>query len=648
MRGILAVAGRELGDTRNVWPAAAVASLVAILSPLIPGFRREAASDVRTAMALFLAGSFFAGLSVVLGASVVCRELKDRRMGFYFSKPLSAFAVWGGKFLGASLLAFGSALLVLLPTALLEFPKSLRIEKPAPLVLLAAAAVAVASFHVIHAVSLVVRSRSPLLLLDLVLAAGVAMMTAAVARNLVHEHAVGALQRGWCVFALIASAAFVTASFASVASGRIDVRAAHRALSATLWGMLLPATGLFALYGHWVLAAVPKDLVEVERIAAAPSGNWATLFGPARGRAGYRPSFLLNTANGRFRELGDFAAFDSLVFSRDGKLAVWLERDPTGQTFDLRAAHLEETSSTPFRTKLSFASEWTSLALSPDGKLIAVLETRAPARPLLSVHELASGRLLASASIPAVRNFFFVTPDRVRVYAFGELEPRVAEGSLEIFELDLRSRKIEPTGRIDSLPGRFILRAEPSGRRMLVQEFGGRGIRQIRLYDGRTGGLVAVLSSGEAVSTRRADFLSDGRIAVAEAGPPQARLRIFSADGAEQTSVLLGPGGSVALGGEVASGRIIVVVRNSRETLPFDSKIFLVDGTAGTARQVATGLFPVSAHGWWFATDPSMTLSPESDGVRLFLARGFSLVRLDPLTGVQTTVLSGKAGSSSR
>ena len=260
-----------------------------------------------------------------------------------------------------------------------------------------------------------------------------------------------------------------------------------------------------------------------------------------------------------------------------------------------------------------------------------------------------AGGLLGSASVADGRYFFFVTPDRVRVYAFLSAGPGVPEGRVDISELDLTARKFETTGTIDPLPDRFILRAEPSGRRVLVQEFG-KGIREIRLHDARTGRVLAVLSSAEANATRRAEFLSDGRIAVAEAGPLEARVRIHSPEGDEQVSVPLGSGGSVALGGELAGGRIIVVVRPARpepatrNAVVLTSKIFVVDTTTGEVRQVATGLFPASTPLW--STDPSLTHSPGSDAARLFFDPGFSLVRLDPTTGERRKILAGKDRNS--
>jgi hypothetical protein len=150
-----------------------------------------------------------------------------------------------------------------------------------------------------------------------------------------------------------------------------------------------------------------------------------------------------------------------------------------------------------------------------------------------------------------------------------------------------------------------------------------------------------VLSSGESITSRRAEFLSDGRIAVAEASADGARLRILGADGGEETAVPLGPGGSIALAGEPASGRIIVVVRPAPRATTFDSKILLVDISTGEARKIADGLFPVSAHAWWFAGDPTLSPAPGSEAVKLFFGPGYSLVRLDPFTGERRTVVPG-------
>ncbi|MEO8347789.1 MAG: WD40 repeat domain-containing protein [Acidobacteriota bacterium] len=635
MKGVLAVTRREIVERRNVWVAAGVASLIPLAFPLVPGMQGEPAGEVQAITAFSLAGAFCAGLAIVLGASVVGRELADRRLGFYFSRPLSAVAIWAGKFFGALLLMFGSAFLVLLPATLLGRAALVQPEETLPILYLVAAASVLVLF-VVHALGLWFRSRSLLFLLDWALAGATAVTVAATARALAREHATGALWRGLSAFAVIVFAGFVAGAFASVARGRTDIRAAHRALSVTLWGILLTGTLLFALYSRWILAANPRDLVAVEEVDAAPRGNWVKVSGTARGRGDYRPTFLLNTATGVSRKLKQPGGSWPLAFSRDGKHVVWLEG--AGQPpFELHTLDLEGPAGKPIRTKLLFDSRWISLSLSPDGERIATLGRKGgETHPVVSVYEIASGRLIGSAPVAAGGQIFFATPDVVRVYSAVN-QPRDVERDVVIAEFDLSAKKIETTGRIDAVSGPVILRGEPSGRRILVHE---SRKKQIRLHDGPTGSSIAVLSSGESITSRRAEFLSDGRIAVAEASGAGARLRILGAEGGEQTAISLGPGGSIALAGEAADGKIIVVVRPAGAAT-FDSKIFLVDVSTGEARKIADGLFPVSAHAWWFASDPTLSPAPGSEAVKLFFGPGYSLVRLDPFTGERRTVVPG-------
>nr|MDQ5873061.1 hypothetical protein [Acidobacteriota bacterium] len=180
MKGLLAVTRREIVERRNVWVAAGVASLIPIVFPLVPGMQGEPAGEVQAITAFALAGAFCAGLAIVLGASVVGRELADRRLGFYFSRPLSAFAIWAGKFFGALLLMFGAAFLVLLPATLLGRAALLQPEETLPILLLVAAASVLVLF-VIHALGLWFRSRSLLFVLDWALAGATAVTVAAAA-----------------------------------------------------------------------------------------------------------------------------------------------------------------------------------------------------------------------------------------------------------------------------------------------------------------------------------------------------------------------------------------------------------------------------------------------------------------------------------
>ena len=116
MRGILAVASRELVERRLVFVAAAVAAVLPFFAPLFPWLRGNDLDELRGVVALTLATTFAAALAMGYGVAMISGELKARRLGFYFSRPLSGLAIWGGKLLAGVVMVWVAPLLVLLPT----------------------------------------------------------------------------------------------------------------------------------------------------------------------------------------------------------------------------------------------------------------------------------------------------------------------------------------------------------------------------------------------------------------------------------------------------------------------------------------------------------------------------------------------------
>src|SRR6188768_3876078 len=99
MRGFLAVFEREILE-RRVLPVAALGfGLMAAVLPLVPGFRMGGFSpaEVRGSIALGLCLLLSTLTALFLGGSVLTSDLLERRMGFYFSRPLSGWALWSGK-----------------------------------------------------------------------------------------------------------------------------------------------------------------------------------------------------------------------------------------------------------------------------------------------------------------------------------------------------------------------------------------------------------------------------------------------------------------------------------------------------------------------------------------------------------------------
>ncbi|HYN43724.1 MAG TPA: hypothetical protein VE129_18245, partial [Thermoanaerobaculia bacterium] len=117
MKRFAIVALREITERRFVLLAAGVAAVIPFLVPLLPGVPGDQSDLTRGITALILACSFGLGGSLLVGASVVGRELAERRLSFHFSRPLPSAVVWGGKLAGGVALVLLAELIVFLPAS---------------------------------------------------------------------------------------------------------------------------------------------------------------------------------------------------------------------------------------------------------------------------------------------------------------------------------------------------------------------------------------------------------------------------------------------------------------------------------------------------------------------------------------------------
>src|SRR6266705_4419333 len=117
MRGFLAVARLEILEKRFVFVAAAGASLIPFIYPVVRNLQDGEARDAREMAALVLGAACTALLSFVLGRSAIATDLTERRLSFYFSRPLSGAVVWSGKMGGSWLIVLVAAAIIVLPAA---------------------------------------------------------------------------------------------------------------------------------------------------------------------------------------------------------------------------------------------------------------------------------------------------------------------------------------------------------------------------------------------------------------------------------------------------------------------------------------------------------------------------------------------------
>jgi hypothetical protein len=625
MRGFFAIARRGILERRFVFAAAAVGSLLALALPNLRGATGFGPSEVRSWAAVLLGVALVLALAVGLGVSMLAPSIADRRIGFDLSRPISSAALWGGTLAAALVIAGAAAAIIAIPAWLAgaRIPwNELRVEGRPPGF---AGILAIGGFLVLvaaaHAASVMVRSRSKRIVLDAVLAVATVLVLLGSLSRLPSFFADEARGRAVWIFAVAAGAGLLAAGLASVERGRTDIRAAHRALSTTLWSSIGVALAGVIGWTGWVLSAGPRDLTSGFWVSPAPAGHWVLLQGRARQASA---TFLWDLAGGR-SERALVVNWAAPAISGDGRVAAWVEGRSDDSPYEVLAMPLDRPDGRPAGTRILLHGNPSLFVLSFDGSRLATLE-----EDLLSVHDLVGGATLVSARVQADRTSLrglFDGNDRFRVYRQPEAGDRKTH--LEIFELDVAGKALTKTGELERESASLYFVWNATGDRLLTLPEGW-------LVDGRSGAILGRLAPETTEAVRGVGFLADDRPVVAESSSLGARMRVFRPDGAPEKTIPLPPGRALFLGGEVAPAQVVVAIG---EGPTYSSH--LVDVDRGTVRRLADGLFPAARLNGSYPNQIAPGVG--SEATRLFIARGFVLVKLDPATGAQTVLL----GSSS-
>ncbi len=500
MSQTLAVAARELRERWLMFPAGLVVGLAPFLMTSF-GLRAEQTPVVGVLLAILLG----AVAAFVAGGSMLARDTTDGRLAFLFSRPVPWPAIWGGKWIAAVVLVFGSAFLALVPVILAYPPPSpagawravlLGPNGSALFLVLLFMAIGLSNFN-----ATAFRSRSAWLALDLGLFV-IAIRLAVVwvgplfALHVFHPGATGR----WVGLLAVPGLALFLATLAQVGVGRTDLRRAHRALSVVFWSLLFVALGAAGLRLTWARAATPADLIPYAAGSSDPSGRWLYVSGEsARGGAA---TFLIDVDRDRYVPLGvrhawEWALSPGMAFSSEGESGVALQRRPEHSSLlhvDLggaepRFAEVELESSPP--------PEAHTRSPSPaPGATVVLAHERGT-----SLFEIPSGRRVATATHPpgwhpaAVR---FLGEHAVRVWLIPRLGlPFGSNPPAEMKIVDLTvgaDSKSTPApletvvDRVRSFP--HVVQPDPRGHRVLTYDGG------LRLRDGATGALIATLHAG--------------------------------------------------------------------------------------------------------------------------------------------------------
>jgi len=653
MNGILVVAARELIERRNAFLAAAVASVLPFVAPLAPWLRSPQVGEVRGAAALVMAAGLSCGLALVYGSSTIGRDLAERRLGFYFNRPLSPLAIWGGKFLAGVVLVWVTPLIVGAPTWLatgpgfLTKPMELRYLLP----VLGLMAVPAALMVLAHAVGIILRDRSVWLVLDLVALAVVAVLVLWALGALFDIGAEKAVQVSeWLLLGAALTAVLVSGAV-QVVSGRLDPRRGHRALSLVLWGVLLCVSAGLVAFAGWVRVTPLSAVRGVTAAGIAPSGPWLPVEARVRHGLGAEMVWLLDSASGRNVRLGASAHVGWPQFSADGRHAAWVETtysgshaawlgpllgEPAKATSEVVTLDLREGDLRPRRTTLIFPELESNVALSTSGQRLALVH-----EGMLSVFDLSNDALLASVRQPTDSSKFrlrFLGDDALWLSRAEENPAGPDRWKLLFYKLDLTGRRLVETGRVDDICRLGDVRVDASGRRMLV---GMSGADDECTWSEREIGSAALLRTFERQPGWEewgARFLGDGRVVVAETREGRGRLRVWSEPGLPLRDVDLGRTSQLSLLGELQPGTLLI--ERARSSPRYRYYVLwlplTVDLGSGEVKLLEQGLSPI---GPFVRAQGGPNAAPGDLHTSLFFSADGALILRDPTTGARRTLV---------
>jgi hypothetical protein len=660
MKGLLVVAYREIQERRFIFVAAVVASVLPFLAPLVPAIGRFPHDDARDLTAFFFSLTFLIVVSLGLGGGVIGRDLVERRLGFYFSKPIGGIAIAMGKILGSFLLALGAGTIILLPATLFgggfrrlattevtlaerEHWSLLEVSVGPALSIAFFCLLALALVEFAHALGIAIRSRSVWLLVDmacLILCLGIVY---AASRQLIWISPVS-FRRTWTLFGIalvvLATPGLLIATAAQGTIGRTDLLRGHRALSIVFWGWSLLIGTVLLIGSWWYVNPTPRDLAALGRVVPASAGDWIDVWGIARHRRQYGARFLYNVKTRQFRLVHDPWSGVPLVFSNDGRAVAWLDGDPDKVGFyEVVTASLTDKVTDERRMRFDDSVLLPLFFLSQDGSRVALVRGS-----LLSVVDRLSMRSVLSIRLPPLEGYTevahaFLTNNEIRMVRCCR-----SDASMVIYMVDIASRRLVETGQIKWTYS--VLLSGSNGDLLIRDKETGR----VTLRDGRTGNLLAQLSTdaphvnddnGTPGASKRPTvhpvFLSDGRILVCEVRDGAGRLSVFSSSGSLERVSEIGNVEGLYPAGQPSEEEILIAIKK-----PGTCSLLRFDFTSGNTHELeGSSLFPLLFP--LLQIDQQNEWRPGSTATKLFFGPEYeSLVYFDYQTGERRVILPSR------
>lgn len=643
MSKAIAIAQREIQERAFVLVVAAALAAVPFLALLMQsGTLSARIAEVKLAGVIIAVG-YVITLAALLGASIVGRELREKRLSFYFARPVSGSAIWFGKMIASLFLLAVSATILSLPPTLLVRTASRgdwwTLSTPALIGI-----VMVSGFSlllVVHTAATMLRSRSPLIAADFVAAVAFLAILGYLLMPIVLHNAV-------VLFGTIVLSTFIVvvlvllfAGAWQLSRGRVDPRRGHHELSLFVWSALAIVIVALVALTSWIAAVGPKDLKETYPVQAG-NGTAVLVAGPAKHRLDYFAAFLADVARGNVLRVSPSAQTD-LAISGDGRTAVWLEPYPSAildgslswglsrrnGTFKLMTAHFGDGSGV-IDTGIDIKGSSQAIALTNDGGRVAIY-----AGEMVTVYDVTHRKSIGTARVSEAgawnAHLQFITPDDVRIYA------AMTRGTIRISAYSFALRDHALKQLLDYTTTARWCQYSPSadGTRLLVRINRGVGTglkteMSLTLFDLTLGRAVyEIPKSGYGWLFR------DGRLAVLSKNEGSVVAKLYDGNGtAIREADVAASSNRERIVGEIEPGVLAVATSGTSLRNGRGWRLSRVDLNTGTVTPIATDVAPVLSYPFGVGTTPATPVASQP----MIDANG-DLIAIDLRTGARRKLL---------
>ncbi len=637
MRTTMAIMVRDVVARRElILLAVAVAVMISLL-PFLPNIVDYEKADVRTVASGVSALALGCILALLFGVTIFGNDLSEGRLGFFFSRPVSGFAIWWGRLLAAMALVWIVEIIVLIPALYHEGIRLVTSRDITDLLtILAYVVLPLLFFLLAHWLSILVRAGTPWLFLDLggaIVFAIFAWLNVSALIEIGAPIALSVVGAGLVVAILVSLS---VGGAVGIAAGRVDLKRVHSSNSLALWSTMAVLLAAITVYTGWLRNFGPREFVDVEVITISPDGNWIDVLGTAENRLDIRRRYLVSTTSERWMRLpsGWRGTVNPVSFSADSSAAIWRGRAAGEEPRSLWWADLGRTDPSPKTTNIVVSPE-SVLSISAGGSHLAILEDGT-----LSVYALAEEKLMKAIRLAdELRKSAVVFTSGQTLRLFNRAGED-AEGPLRIAEIDLATGEVVVMGEIRGVGELQWFAVDGSLEHMIVSTKSADDLASKRsLYDATNGTLLRALETAGFPG-----FLSDGRLVFVSRTDDPLRLTVETIDGDQHVTHEIGEAAEPTISGEGMAGHVVM----SRPEVVGDPtrglRIALFDLESGERRTIGSRLRPAFP---WLALQPGQIrgffwYNRQPEASRLFFDRTGAVVRWDPESGELIHVVGGR------